>query len=172
VLSPVEAEALGLLFRYPALAAELPASDPLPFDDATVAALVRAWQERLAAANGSDAGTASELENFVASLDPARAEVARDLLRRMAASGSDDPLPLETARQALQVTLLRLQIGHVEEEIHEARALLEAAQHEEPGVRHTEWERRIAELGQNEEALKVRMTEARGLAATAAVRRS
>jgi len=172
VLSPLEAEALGLLFRYPALAAELPASDPIPFDDATVAALVRAWQERLAAANGSDAGTATELENFVASLDPARAEVARDLLRRMAASGSDDPLPLETARQALQVTLLRLQIGHVEEEIHEARALLEAAQHEEPGVRHTEWERRIAELGQNEEALKVRMAEARGLAATADVRRN
>jgi DNA primase len=171
VLTTLEAEALALLFRYPTLAAELSESEDLPFEDATVAALVRAWQERLAQANGSIAGVASELEAFVASLDPARAEVARDLLRRMATSGAD-ALALEVARQALQVTLARLRIGRVEDEIHEARALLEAAQREEPGVRHTEWERRIAELGQQEEALKVRMAEARGLAATADVRRS
>ena len=172
VLKPLEAEALGLLFRYPALAAELPEDKPLPFDDATVGALVRAWQERLAGSDRVTGTTATELEAFVASLDAARAEIARDLLRRMAAGGSGDPLPLEIAREALRITMLRLRIGRIEEEIHEARALLEAAQREEPGVRHTEWERRIAELGQKEEALKGQMAEARGLAATADVRRS
>ena len=171
-LGPLESEALGLLFRYPILVTELPTDGPSPFRDATAAALVAAWRDRVAASGASDASIAKDLEAFVASLDAASAELARDLLRRMADAGSDDPLPPEVARQALQVTLLRLQVARVEQDLREARSLLEAAQREEPGVRHTEWERRIAELGQSEEALKVQIAEARGLAIAVGTRRS
>lgn len=171
-LGPLESEALGLLFRYPSLVTELPTDGPSPFRDATAAALVAAWRERVAASSGSEAAVAKELEAFVASLDVASAELARDLLRRMATAGSEDPLPPEVARQALRVTLLRLQVAKVEQDLREARSLLEAAQREEPGVRHTEWERRIADLGQSEEALKAQIAEARGLAMTVGTRRS
>jgi len=171
-LSPLESEALGLLFRYPSLVAELPAEGRPPFRDATAAALVAAWRDRVAGSDGSGAAVAKDLETFVGSLDAASAELARDLLRRMAAVGSDEALPLEVARQALQVTLLRIQVARVEQDLREARSLLEAAQRDEPGVRHTDWERRIAELGQHEEALKVQIAEARGLAITAGTRRS
>ena len=87
-------------------------------------------------------------------------------------SGAVEPLPLEVARRELGLIMLRLKVGRIEAEIRDARALLEAAQREEPGVRHPEWERRIAELGQTEEALKARMAEARGIAVAADARRS
>lgn len=171
-LGPVESEALGLLLRYPSLVDELPADGQSPFRDATAAALVAAWRQRVGASAGSVGAMTKDLEAFVASLDAASAELARDLLRRMADAASAEPLELPVARQALQVTLLRMQVARVEQDLHEARALLEAAQRDEPGVRHIEWERRIAQLGQNEEALKVRIAEARGLAVTAGMRRS
>ena len=172
LVGPLEAEALTLLLRYPALAAELPDEGSLPIRDAAAQALVRAWRERVGSGDGTGSTAAHDLEAFVASLDPASAELARNLLRRAARGGSGESLPLEVARQELGVIMLRLRVGRIEGEIREARVLLEAAQREEPGVRHTEWERRLAQLGQDEEALKARMAEARGFAATTVARRS
>ena len=131
-----------------------------------------AWRARVEAAGESNVATARELEAFVASLDPASADLAAELLHREATNGSTEALSPEVARRELEIILLRLRVERVEEEIREARTLLESAQREEPGVRHTEWERRIAELGQSEEALKAQIAEARGFALTAETRRS
>ena len=49
----------------------------LPFRDAASAALILAWQERLAQTEGA---ATADLEGFVAGLDPASADLARDLL--------------------------------------------------------------------------------------------
>ncbi|HEX6140608.1 MAG TPA: DNA primase [Candidatus Limnocylindria bacterium] len=165
-LSPLEAEALALLLRHPHLAAELPGGE-LPFDDAAAGAVAAAWRARQATADGNGT-TGADLEAFVGELDPASAEVARDVLARIAAD-RDQVQDAEVARQALRVTLLRLRIRRQDDSIREARAQLEAAQREEPGQRHPEWEKTITELERQREEL---MKELREPAAAVGARRS
>ena len=165
-LPPLEAEALAIVLRYPGLAAELPEDGELPLSDATATALASAWRERQASQPG---GAGADLEAFVAGLDPATADLARGLLARIAAGADEQIIDPEVARAALRVTLLRLRIQRQDEAVRDARGLLEAAQREEPGTRHTEWERRITELERQREEL---IKELREPAAVAGARRS
>jgi DNA primase len=143
--SGLELEALGLLLRFPALAKETPANGALPFRDATAGALVHAWQERLADVNGVP--TAADLEGFVAGLDPASADLARDLLAGLAEGGNDAALDLDAARGVLRVTLLRLREARLEEDLRDGRLLLEEAQRDGDRDRLATIEQRIIQLG-------------------------
>ncbi|HEX5578171.1 MAG TPA: hypothetical protein VFY43_00710, partial [Candidatus Limnocylindria bacterium] len=143
--SGLELEALGLLLRYPALATEAAGNGTLPFRDATAAALVRAWQERVAMTDGTPG--AADLEGFLAALDPASADMARDLLARLAEGGQDSTLDLDTARGVLRVTLLRLREARLEEDLRDGRLLLEEAQRDGDRERLATIEQQIIQLG-------------------------
>ena len=140
---PLEREALSLLLRYPALMAELPADEPLPFRDAAAGALVVAWRERV----GQGAGTGADLEAFVGGLDPASAGLARDLLGHLAANGDATPLDPEEARNELRVCLLRLRMARIDEAMRDGRLLLEEAQRDEDRGRLQALEQQISQLG-------------------------
>jgi DNA primase len=140
---PLEREALSLLLRYPALAAELPADEALPFRDAATGALVRAWQQRV----GEGAATAADLEAFVAALDPATAGLARDLLGHLAANGDGAPLDPAEARAQLRICLLRLRKARNGEEIHDAQLVLVEAQRDEDHELVQTLNQRLKELG-------------------------
>jgi DNA primase len=142
-LGPLEAEALGLLLRYPVLVAELGAEEALPFRDAVATSLARAWRDRVLAGGG----TASDLEAFVAGLDPATAALARDLLAGLAAGAESDPADPSTARERLRVVMLRLRVARIEEAMRDGRLLLEEAQRDEDAGRLASIEQRIIQLG-------------------------
>jgi DNA primase len=125
-LAPLEREAVSLLLRYPALTADLPADEPLPFRDAATSALVEAWRERVA----GGAATAADLEALIGSLDPATAGLARDLLAHLAANGDGAPLDASEARAQLRTCLLRLRAARIEEAIRDGQLLLVEAQRE------------------------------------------
>ena len=124
--APLEREALSLLLRYPALLAELPADEPLPFGDAVAGALIDGWRERVT----EGAATAGDLETFVGGLDPATAGLARELLGSLATNGNAAPLDPAEARNELRICLLRLQKARIAEDMHDAQLLLVEAQRE------------------------------------------
>ena len=115
-LSPLEREALTLLLLDPVLAAEQ-AGEPLPLRDESARALWAAWSAAVAAP-----GERPELEAFVATLDPATAALARDLLASARARGVR--ADLETDREALRVVLLRLRKERVQERLADLQALI------------------------------------------------
>lgn len=123
---PVEREALGLLLRYPALVAELPPDEPLPFRDAATGALITAWRDRVS----QGAVTAADLEAFVGSLDPVTAGIARDLLGQLAGNSDGPPLAAGEARDQLRICLVRLRKARIGEAIHDGQLLLAEAQRE------------------------------------------
>jgi hypothetical protein len=123
-LGPLEREALSLLLRYPALAADLPADERLRFRDAETSALVGAWRDRVAKGGGS----AADLEAFVGSLDPVTAGLARDLLAHLAANGDAAPLDAGEARAQLRTCLVRLRKERINEALHDGQLLLAEAQ--------------------------------------------
>jgi hypothetical protein len=125
-LAPLEREALSLLLRYPALLAELPADEPLPFGDSVAAALIDAWRERVQAG----AATAADLETLVGGLDPATAGLARELLGSLATNGNGAALDPSDARNELRICLLRLHKARIAEDMHDAQLLLVEAQRE------------------------------------------
>jgi hypothetical protein len=141
--APFEREALGLLLRYPALIAEVPADEPLPFRDAAADALIAAWRERVS----QGAATGADLETFVAGLDPATAGLARDLLGHLAANGDATPLDPEEARNELRTCLLRLRMARIDEAMRDGRLLLEEAQRDEDQGRLQTLEQQISQLG-------------------------
>jgi DNA primase len=140
-LSALEASALELLLRHPSLAAELAPDEPLPLRDATAAALAAAWRERVTAPDGPP-----DLETFVAGLDPASGDLAHDLLAD-AALGEGEVLDTETAAEVLRVTLLRLRVARLDEDLRDGRLLLEEAQREGDGTRLATLEQQISQLG-------------------------
>jgi DNA primase len=162
-LSPLEAEALGLLLRHPSLTAELPEEHPLPMRDATGAALAAAWRDHVAASE-----SAPDLEGFVNGQDPASADLARDLLARTGA-GDGDGLDAETAAEVLRVTLLRLRVARLEEDLRDGRLLLEEAQREGDGARLATLEQQISQIGRDKADATKAMQEP---AATAGAMRS
>jgi DNA primase len=162
-LSGLEAELLGLLLRYPGLVDELPAGD-LPVRDAAAAAVAVAWRERVTNAGGAQVAGAAELEAFVAELDPASAELARDLLARIATTGDGVQFDHDMARAALRTTLLRLREQRVEERIRSGRVLLEAAQRDGDSARLEEIERKLDELGRQKAEVTKAMREPAPLA--------
>jgi DNA primase len=160
--SALELEALGLLLRYPALASETSGNGTLPFRDATSAALVRAWQERLAQTEGVPA--AADLESFVAGLDPASADLARDLLAHLAEGAETGALDLDAARGVLRVTLLRLREARLEEDLRDGRLLLEEAQRDGDRERLATIEQQIMQLGREKAEVTKAMREPTDLA--------
>ena len=140
---PMEREALGLLLRYPALIADLPSDEPLPFRDGAATALITAWQARVS----EGPATAADLEAFVGSLDPATAGLARELLGYLAANGNATPLEPGEARNELRICLLRLRIARIEEAMRDGRLLLEEAQRDEDQGRLQSLEHQISQLG-------------------------
>lgn len=125
-LGPLEREALSLLLRYPALTADLPTDEPLPFRDAATGALVGAWRERV----GQGGATGADLEAFVGSLDPATAGLARDLLTHLSANGNAAPLDAAEARSQLRTCLVRLRKDRINEAVHDGQLLIAEAQRE------------------------------------------
>jgi DNA primase len=143
-LDPLEAEALELMLRYPAMAADLPwdgsADEALPFREAVALQLARTLRERGTEMN------ATALESFVAGLDPASGALAQDLLA--ASARTDEPrLDPDEAREVLRTCLLRLRVGRIEEALRDGRLLLEEAQREGDSSRLAEIEQRIDRLG-------------------------
>jgi DNA primase len=116
-VSPLEREALTLLLVDPALAGERAAEPELPFRDESARALWTAWSAALTAPDGRP-----ELEAFVASLDPATAALARDLLASARERGIR--ADLETDRDALRVVVLRLRKERVQERLADLQALI------------------------------------------------
>ena len=114
-LSSLEREALTLLLVDPVLAAEQD-GETLPLRDESARALWAAWSASLAAPERLD------LEAFVATLDPATAALARDLLASARARGVR--ADLETDREALRVVLLRLRKERVQERLTDLQALI------------------------------------------------
>jgi DNA primase len=161
-LSPLEAEALGLLLRHPNLAAELPETRPLPMRDATGAALAAAWRDHVAGTEGTP-----DVEAFVGGLDPASADLARDLLARTAGDG--EGMDSETAAEVLRVTVLRLRVARLDEDLRDGRLLLEEAQREGDGARLATLEQQISQLGREKADATKAMQEP---AAVAGVRRN
>jgi DNA primase len=139
-LSPLEAEALGLLLRHPRLVADLASEQPLPLRDATAASLASAWRELVATSDGTP-----NLEGFLGGLDPASADLAHDLLARTPSEG--EGLDSETAAEVLRVTLLRLRVARLDEDLHDGRLLLEEAQREGDGARLATLEQQISRIG-------------------------
>jgi DNA primase len=160
--SGLELEALGLLLRYPALAQEASGNGALPFRDATATALVHAWQERLAGVEGVP--SAADLEGFLAGLDPASADMARELLGRLADNGADGALDLDAARGVLRVTLLRLREARLDEDLRDGRLLLEEAQRDGDRERLATIEQRIIQLGREKAEVTKAMREPADLA--------
>jgi DNA primase len=165
--SGLELEALGLLLSHPSLAADSAGNGTLPFRDATALALARSWQARVTSPDGQPA--ADDLEDFVSSLDPASAELARALLARLAEAGEEGRLDADQAREVLRVTLLRLRVARLEEDLRDGRLLLEEAQHEGDRTRLEAIEQQIIRLGRE----KAEVTKAmRTPAAVVGARRS
>ena len=156
-LGTLESQALELMLRYPALAAELPADEPMPFRDAVAIQLAAALRERAIARVGDGAPTVvhdepAALEAFVAGLDAATRDLARELLSA-AAAGRDEPaLDPAAAREVLRTCLLRLKARRLHESIEDANQLLDDAQ------RNDETER-VRELQQALNGLRERLND-------------
>jgi len=158
-VEPVEAEALGLLLRYPRLVSEL-ADEPLPFRDAAAIALVGNWRLAVQAAGES---SLPDVERFVAGLDPATAEMARSVLHRLAA-GDEQRLESEQAVAALRTCLLRLRIARIEESLRDGRLLLEEAQRDQDHGRLQDLELQITALGREKADATRKLREPAGVA--------
>jgi DNA primase catalytic core len=118
-LSPLEREALTLVLLQPSLASEQIGDGSIPVRDEAARALAESW---LAAVRGASAPP--QLETFLATLDPATAGLARDLLASARARGVRiDP---QTDREALRVVLLRLRKERVRERLDDLQALIGA----------------------------------------------
>ena len=121
-LDAVETEALALLFRHPALTADL-AANPLPLGRPETAALAEAWRAWVAqSVSGS-----VEVEGFLTDLDPISADLARVAIQ---AAGSAPRLEPAVAAEALRVCRLRLRRARIEEALSDSQRELEAAQRE------------------------------------------
>ena len=160
-LPALEAETLRLLLRYPSVAGEI-GDGPLPFRDAAAATLARAWRER-----GTTEATGEALEAFVAALDPATAELARDLLAEVRADGGPRLEP-DAASDALAGCLRRLRVQRIEETIRDGRLLMDEADREHDADRVRELERQMTTLGRE----KADLTSAKPEPAAAGPRRT
>ena len=141
-LSPLEREAVQLVLRYPAVAADADEQETLPLHDSTAVALLAAWRTWRAAG-----GASTELQAFVESLDPETGELARDVLAASVAAGPGIQLDAATARQTFATCLLRLRRQRLEQAIADGRLLLEEAIRDGDADRVDQWKQRIDRLG-------------------------
>ena len=147
-LSPLEEEVLILLLLNPGLAEELPADEALPLRDQVGQALGDAWRAAVREARPAR----PDLEAFVATLDPASADLARSLLASVRARGRGPDS--ETDRESLRVSLLRLRVGQLEEQLRDLQALIQDARDDREAAEVERLERRIHQLHSEREQLK------------------
>ncbi len=138
-LNAVETETLALLFRHPALTADLE-SNPLPFGRPEAASLAEAWTTWVAAA---DAGQV-DVEGFLTGLDPISTDVARAAIDAAASAPRLEPA---VAAEALRVCRLRLRRTRIEEAIGDGRTLLEDAERDGDRELLAQIETHITQLG-------------------------
>jgi DNA primase len=140
VLDPIETETLALLFRHPGLTAEH-TTNPLPFGRPVATALADAWSAWIIehASNGS-----TDLEGFLAELDPISSELARAVIQSASVGPKLDP-PL--AAEALRVCRLRLRRARIEEAIGDGRRSLEDAERDGDRELLQQIETHITQLG-------------------------
>jgi hypothetical protein len=153
---------LTLLLLNPGLAAELPDGEPVPIRDEAGRELASAW--RVAVAAGS---SRTDLEAWVGGLDAATGDLARSLLASARARGMRPDL--ETDREALRVSLLRLRIGETESRMSDLQALIHASAEDEETTDIRVLEQQFQALTREREQL---MRETRGPAVGAGDRRS
>jgi DNA primase len=168
-LSGLELEALGLLLRYPALAVEHGGNGTLPFVDATAAALARAWHGWVSAKAGAGAVDAAviDLDGFLSGLDLASADLARGVLARLADGGEGrERLEADQAREVLRITLLRLRVARLDEDLRDGRLLLEEAQRAGDRQRLEQIEQQIMRLGREKAEATRAMREPAAVAGT------
>ena len=159
-LSRLEREALTLVLLAPGLAIEQLADAELPVRDESARALAAAW---LAAVRGAG-GTAPPVEDFVASLDPVTAGLARDLLASARAHGVS--VDVTTDREALRVILLRLRKERVQERLSDLQALIAAGPTESDGDGTADLERQFQALHLEREQLEQAINPSAALAGT------
>jgi DNA primase catalytic core len=161
-LNPLEREALTLLLLNPGLAAELPEGVPVPIRDEAGRELASAWRAAVAAGSSR-----TDLEAWVGGLDPATGDLARSLLASARARGMRPDL--ETDREALRVSLLRLRIGETESRMSDLQALIHASAEDGETTDIRVLEQQFQALTRDREQL---MRETRGPAVGAGDRRS
>ncbi|MGQ0607415.1 MAG: DNA primase [Chloroflexota bacterium] len=139
-LTPLERQALILMLLSPTLAAELDQAQRLPFRDESAQALGHAWLAAVATEDKPD------LERFVGGLDPATADLARSVLATARARGARP----DTAgdREDLRVSLVRLRIARVNEQLADLETLIRAASDDDASDDIHELERRVHQLHQ------------------------
>jgi DNA primase len=146
-LGPLEEEVLTLLLLNPLLAAEEARDKALPLRDQVALALAEGWRAAVRGADGRP-----DLEAFVGSLDPASADLARTLLARARTEGRQPDT--ETDREALRVSLLRLRVREVEDQLRDLQALMQDQRTERESDDIERLERRIHDLHATREQLK------------------
>jgi DNA primase len=161
-LNPLEREALTLLLLNPGLAAELPEGEPVPIRDEAGRELASAWRAAVAAGSSR-----TDLEAWVGGLDAATGDLARSLLASARARGMRPDL--ETDREALRVSLLRLRIGETESRLSDLQALIRASAEDEEMTDIRVLEQQFQALTREREQL---MRETRGPAVGAGDRRN
>ncbi|MGI8658230.1 MAG: DNA primase [Candidatus Limnocylindria bacterium] len=143
-ITPLERQALTLLLLNPTLASDV-AGEQLPFRDAAALALGDAWREAI----GS--GSAQDLEQFVAGLDPGTADLARSMLALARARGARPDTTSD--REELRVCLVRLRIQRLEEQLDDLQALIRAASDDDASIEVRALEHRFQELTREREQL-------------------
>jgi DNA primase len=150
-LTPLERQALTLLLLSPTLAAELDPAQRLPFRDESAQALGDSWRA------AASAGGKPDLEQFVAGLDAATADLARSMLASARTRGAR---PDSTSdREELRVCLVRLRIQRAEEQLDDLQALIRAAGEDETSNDIRELEQRFQGLTREREQLVREMKE-------------
>jgi len=148
-LTPLERQALTLLLLSPSLARELEVGERLPFRDESAQALGDAWREAV----GRDASP--DLEQFVAGLDAATADLARSMLASARARGARPDTSAD--REDLRVCLVRLRIARVNDQLADLEALIRAASEEDAAGDVGELERRVHQLHETRRQLEAEM---------------
>ena len=148
-LTPLERQALTLLLLSPSLARELEVGERLPFRDESAQALGDAWREAV----GRDASP--DLEQFVAGLDAATADLARSMLASARARGARPDTSAD--REDLRVCLVRLRIARVNDQLADLEALIRAASEEDAAGDVGELERRVHQLHETRRQLEGEM---------------
>ncbi|MCV0404016.1 MAG: DNA primase [Chloroflexi bacterium] len=144
-ITPLERQALTLLLLNPALAGDLDPTERLPFRDEAAQALGEAWRSAVTT------GPRPDLEQFVAGLDAATADLARSMLASARARGARPDTASD--REELRVCLVRLRVQRAEEQLDDLQALIRAASDDGASDDMRQLEQRFQQLTREREQL-------------------
>lgn len=144
-ITPLERQALTLLLLNPTLAGDLDPTERLPFRDEAAQALGEAWRSAVTT------GPKPDLEQFVAGLDAATADLARSMLASARVRGARPDTASD--REELRVCLVRLRVQRAEEQLDDLQALIRAASDDEASDDMRQLEQRFQQLTRDREQL-------------------